>query len=136
MDFRKRAKVFRARLTRTHVRIAAFIGVAIWIAFLRLHPGPVLIALSMPFGIALICMGPLELIPAHWHRINFFVSTIMSLLFQGSVMFLGVVLSFGLPWSKDGRLGFVFCWFALQIIIYSWARRRMLRSYARSNYPD
>ncbi|MNJ30891.1 hypothetical protein D3C77_255040 [compost metagenome] len=131
MGLRKRAEVFRSRLTRTHVRIAVFLGIAIWIAFLRLYPGSLLIAFSMPFGIALICMGPLELIPDHWYRINFFVNTMMSLFFQGSVMFLGVALSFELPWSKDARLGFVLCWFALQTIIYSWARRRMLLSHAR-----
>lgn len=125
MGWRKRAEGFYSRMTPMRCRVAALGGLVIWVLFLRYaDPGPLLIAFTMPFGILLICMGPLEFIPEHWFRINFIVSAMMSLFFQGSLMFLGVALSFELPVSKGARLVFILLFWTLQAILYSWAQRR------------
>jgi hypothetical protein len=132
MGWRKRVKVLLSPLMTNRWRTVALVGFAVWCVLLRyVDLGTLLVVFSMPFGIVLFCMGPLEFVPKSWSRFNFFVASMMSLFFQGSLMFLWIALSFELPWSKAARGVFIVLCIALQVIIISWIQRRTMRSYIR-----
>jgi len=132
MGWRKKVKALLSPLTTNRLRTVASVGFAVWCVLLRYGElGTLLVVFSMPFGIVIFCMGPLEFIPERRSRVNFFVAAMMSLLFQVSLMFLWVALSFELPLSKAARGIFIVLCIALQVIIISWIQRRMMRSYIR-----
>ncbi|TDF86280.1 hypothetical protein [Pseudomonas sp. H9] len=110
---------FGSRIAVTKTRVASFAGLAIWIVFLRYaEPSVSLVMYSVPFAIALIAMGPLELIPDDWRRLNYFVNALATGFFFVSIMFAVVAIAFELPLSKDE--GSIFClvsW-ALQLIAF------------------
>lgn len=86
---------------------------------------------SIPFGIALFAMGPVEFIPDRWFWLDHLLAALMSLFFQGSLMLVWGVLAFELPLSQYARTAFVLLCIGLQVIIISWIQRRMMRSYIR-----
>ncbi|KJK07707.1 hypothetical protein D3C81_680060 [compost metagenome] len=121
-------RAFVSRLAATKTRTASFAGLAIWIVFLRYgEPSASLVTFSMPLGIALIAMGPLELIPDHWYRLNFFVNAMATCLFFASMMFAVVAIAFELPLSKsEGSIFCLVCWALLLVAFHSvlpWMKR-------------
>ncbi|HDS1775436.1 hypothetical protein NPS33_28120 [Pseudomonas putida] len=110
-------------------RTASFIGLAIWIAFLWLgKPSASLISYSVPFGIALIATGPLELIPDRWHRLNFLVNVLATGFFFVSIMFAIVAISFALALSKSECSIFCLAGWAMLLIVYHFAIPWLKRS--------
>ncbi|WP_224793834.1 MULTISPECIES: hypothetical protein [Pseudomonas] len=85
----------------------------------------------MPLGIALIAMGPLELIPDHWYRLNFFVNAMATGFFFASIMFAGVAIAFELPLSKGEGSIFCLVFWAIQLVAFHsalpWMKRSPLR---------
>ncbi|WP_336331426.1 hypothetical protein [Pseudomonas putida] len=129
---RKRLKALLSPLTTNRWRTGALLGFAIWCILLRYGDlGMLLTVFSMPFGIALFAMGPLEFMPDGWFLANSFLSAMTGLFFQGSLMLIWGALAFELPLSQDARTVFVVLCIALQVIIIGWIQRRMMRSYIR-----
>lgn len=132
MNWRKIVKALFLPLTTNRWRTGSLCGFAIWCILLRYGDlGMLLTVYSMPFGIILFVMGPSEFIPDNWWRVNAFVNEMIGLFFQGSLIFIWAVLSFELSLSKYARGAFIVLCMALQLIIMSWIKRRMIRSYLR-----
>jgi hypothetical protein len=129
MSLGERVRAFGAAIVATKTQAASFIGLGIWIAFLLLgKPSLSMIIYCMPFGIALTAMGPLELIPAHWYRINYLVNALCTGAFFVSIMFVVVAVSYDLQLSKDGRLIFLLTGWGVQWIAFELAIPFMKRS--------
>ncbi|WP_085678215.1 MULTISPECIES: hypothetical protein [unclassified Pseudomonas] len=132
MAWRKILETLLSPLTTNLWRTGALIGFATWCILLRYGDlGMLLTVFSMPFGIALFAMGPLEFLPDRWFWVDSFLSTMTGLFFQGSLMLIWGVLAFELPLSQYARTAFVVLCLALQVIIIGWIQRRMMRSYIR-----
>lgn len=126
-------KALLSPLARNRWRTGSLLGFAIWCILLRYEDlGMLLTVFSIPFGIALFAMGPVEFIPDRWFWLDHFLAALMSLFFQGSLMLVWGVLAFELPLSQYARTAFVLLCIALQVIIIGWIQRRMMmRSYIR-----
>lgn len=118
MGLLRRFRTFGLRIKPTRSPTAAFVWLAIWIAILRYgDPSASFIMYSVPFGIALIALGPLELLPEQWPRLNFLVNALASGFFFVSIMFAGVALSYEMPLENGGRTTFCLGFWALQLFI-------------------
>lgn len=132
MVWRKILRALLSPLAANRWRTGSLFGFAIWCILLRYGDlGVLLTVYSMPVGIALFAMGPLEFIPDSWFWVNAFVNGMISLFFQGSLIFIWVTLSFELSLSKRVGGVFIVLCMVLQVIIMSWIKRRMIHSYLR-----
>ncbi len=119
MDFLRSVRTFGVQIMPTRSRTAAFLWLAIWIAVLRYGDlSGSLIAYLVPFGFVLFALGPLELLPQHWHRLNFLANGLTSGFFFASIMFAGAVLSYEVPMESDARAAFCLSFWALQLFIF------------------
>jgi len=129
MGLRDRERAPRSRTAAMKTRTASFIGLAIWIAFVWLgKPSASMISYSVPFVIALIATGPLELIPDRCYRLNFLVNALSTGFFFVSIMFVIVAVSFALSLSKSERSIFCLAGWAMLLIVYHFAIPFMKRS--------
>ncbi|MCI0914666.1 hypothetical protein [Pseudomonas putida] len=129
---RNRLKALFSRLTTNRWRTGSLLGFVAWCSLLRYGDlGMLPTVLSMPFGIALFAMGPLEFLPDRWFWVDSFLSAVTGLFFQGSLMLIWGVLAFELTLSQYARTAFVVLCIVLQVIIIGWIQRRMMRSYIR-----
>jgi len=129
MGLRDRDRAPGSGTAAAKTRAASFIGLAIWIGFLWLgKPSASTIIYSVPFGIALIATGPLELIPKRWHRLNFLVNALSTGFFFVSIMFVVVAISFALPLNKSERLTFCLAPWDVQWVAYHFAIPWLKRS--------
>ncbi|WP_296268360.1 hypothetical protein [Pseudomonas sp. UBA6562] len=119
----------RRTLTDNPSRTVAWVGFALWIACLH-HGGMSLLwaMVSMPLGIALLAVGPLEGLPARWKMFNWFVNAMTTMAFVLSIMFAIAAVSFELPWGKSGRTVFLLGGWAVEIALLHALRPRMRRS--------
>lgn len=132
MAWRKALEALLSPLTTNLWRTGACLGFATWCVLLRYGDmGMLLTVFSVPFGIALFAMGPLEFLPHRWFWVGYFLSAMTSLFFQGSLMLIWGLLAFELQLSQHARTAFVVLCTALQVIIIGWIQRRMMRSYIR-----
>ncbi len=101
----------------------------VWVACLRyMDLSACSIIVSVPVGIVLFALGPLELIPPHWYRLNHLVNALATAAFFVSIMFAAVAVSFELPWEKGARGAFFIVFWIVQLVVFYKIQPWMKRS--------
>lgn len=119
MGIGQKLRALSVRVTPTRSRTAACLWLVVGVMALRYaEPSASLIMYTVPLGIILFALGPLELLPKSWPRLNFLMNAMATSFFFGSLMFATVALSYEMPLEKGARTVFCLSGWAIELLVF------------------